>query len=339
MDTTSRIDAGLSHPLARLVLLFSLLVLLISAGVGGVVPEMAEWSAALWFAVAALITSYTAVTVRRPGRLSPVQLALVVLPGLAAAAVLFWQGSDAVFVYALGFLSLGVSLPILRGHTIVGTVSSGIVIAMLLLRTLATGIHFPHLAEQIVQPVLMLIACWVLFAVSRSIATGRAKAVAEQLRAVVVADSLLIGSVEQRRAMHEIPEIAAPLLRRIAAGEPMTDELQAEIAAADEEVRNLIRLELPHHEGLLRAVSDARRRGARVRLIGSEGPASTRISDALAERLIALLETDGLVSATARFLPRSRGGAVSLLVEREDGAQRHEFELDGTPIRREGRAG
>ncbi len=74
-------------------------------------------------------------------------------------------------------------------------------------------------------------------------------------------DALRSRSLSQRRALSEIPSLVVPLLQRIAAGETLTAEFHAEVAAADEVVRNYLRGDVPFHSGFLSAVSEARRRG------------------------------------------------------------------------------
>lgn len=68
-------------------------------------------------------------------------------------------------------------------------------------------------------------------------------------------------------------------------------------------------------------------------MIGNEDPSAAQLREVLADRLIELLATDGLTSATVRFLPRSRGGAVSLLLEGEDWVRRYEFDSNGELLR------
>ncbi len=337
MDTTARVDAGLSHPLARPTLLFGLLMLLIAAQVGSALPLIQAWSFELWVVAAVIALDFVLVTVRTPGRLARWQAALMAGATLAAAALLLAlshaDASDRGSLYALGYLNLGVSLLLLRGHTVVATLSAVAILGGLALWGVRARLTPIAMAEYLGQPVVTLIGFWVLFLVSRSIARSRVRMTVRQLSAVTETDAARGARADEMRALAEIPERVEPLLHRIAAGEPVTGSFRADLIAADEEVRNLLKRDLPDHPGLLQGIADARARGVTVRVIGNEDPSAARLPEALAGRLIELLATDGVVRATARFLPRSRGGAVSLLLEGEDWARRYEFDSNGELLR------
>lgn len=337
MDATSRVDAGLSHPLARPTLLFGLLMLLVAAHVGSALPPIQGWDFPVWLTVGTIAADFVLVTVRKPGRLARWQVTTMVGFSFAAAMLLVVPGdggtSYRAIPYALGYLNLSLSLLVLRGHTVVGTLSALTILSGLALWGVRAGLNPTAQAEYLGQPTVTLVGFWMIFLVSRSIANSRVRTVAQQLSAVAETDAARGIRADERRALSEIPDRVEPLLRRIASGEPLTEGFRAELIAADEEVRNLLRHDLPDHQGLLGAIANARARGATVRVIGNEDPSAAQLREVLADRLIELLATDGLTSATVRFLPRSRGGAVSLLLEGEDWVRRYEFDSNGELLR------
>ncbi|MFT3970729.1 MAG: hypothetical protein QM695_10745 [Micropruina sp.] len=337
MDATPRVDAGLSHPLARPTLLFGLLMLAVAVHVGTVLPPIQGWSFAIWVTAGVIAFDFILVTVRKPGRLARWQVALLAGFSLAAAALLLASGEGApsgrASAYAMGYLNLSVSLLLLRGHTIVATASAVTILSGLALGGVRAEVGPMAMAEYLGQPMVTLVGFWVIFLVSRSIARSRVRTTERQLSAVTETDAAQLVRADELRALTEIPDRVEPLLRRIVAGEPITGSFRAELIAADEEVRNLLRRDLPDHAGLLQAIADARARGVTVRLIGNEDPSAARLPEALAGRLIELLVQDGVTRATVRLLPRSRGGAVSLLLEGDEWARRYEFDSNGELLR------
>lgn len=336
MDATPRVDAGLSYPLARPVLLFALAVLSISAMIDGRLPQFPLWSPAQALSIAAVITVIIVVTTRRPGPLSRRQLAVAIVPALMCTALLLSLQRNGWSVLVLGYLCSYAAFLIPRGHPVAGTASAGAIFTGLVVYRYVYGIPLSVETDLVVQPFVMILACWGLFLISRSIAENRSRAVAQQFLTLAQTDTVRSASAEERRATREIPDLAEPVLRRIVAGEPLTDAMRAELIAADGAVRDLIRLDLPRHAGFAQAIAAARERGTDVRLIGSEDPSGTPLGEALARKLIALLDTEGLVRATARFLPESLGGSVSLLIEGEGWIRRYEFDPDGNLLRRTG---
>lgn len=333
MDATPRIDAGLSNPLARPTLLFALVVLTISAIIGGVLPPMTRWSFAHWYIAGAVLAGYLAVTTRAPGPLAPWRLVVAAGAPTSAALLVLIEPATKTPLLLLGQLCLAASLVILRGHPVVGTLAGGGIYVALTAHYL---IHSPGPADSaasVVQPAVAIGGCWALYLIGRFNAENRSRALTSQLLALTKTEAIRTAAAGQRRAMDEISRQVEPLLQRIADGEALAPGLRNEIKTADEDVRNLIRADLPRHPVLVGAVSAARTRGVEVRLIGSEDPESARITDALAERLASLLTVPGLRRATARFRPSSRGGGASLLLEGEHGVRRHEFDAQGRPIR------
>jgi len=329
----TRVDTGLSNPLARPTLLAGWFLVLIGALVGGLLPHVDQWGLSIWVAVAAIAIDFAIVTVRRPGSLTRPLLATVVIVSAIAVVLLLWDHRelDVTAVYALGYLNMGVSLLIMRGHLVVGGISSAVVLGSIVWIGVLTGKGPVEQLERLAQPLVTVAAFSILYAIAYSIEGKRSRTVAQQLHTVIQADAMRTRAVGENRALSEIPALAQPILERIAAGEPLTPEFHREVVAVNEAVRNRIRRDVPHHAGFLDAIDEARGRGMTVRVIGTEDPVSPRMPDALATRLIDLLATEGAVAATVRFLPGSRGGSTTLLLEQPDDARRYEFAADGTP--------
>lgn len=93
MDATPRVDAGLSHPLARPTLLFGLLMVVFAVQVSNRLPAGAG-GVAVWIAAGVIALDFTLVTVRKPGRLARWQVALVAGLSLAAVMLLLTQADS-----------------------------------------------------------------------------------------------------------------------------------------------------------------------------------------------------------------------------------------------------
>lgn len=331
MDPTLRIDAGLSHPYARPTLLFGWTMLVVSAIIGGAIPPVRQWELVHWSVVITVGTAFLIVSLRERGPLRAPWPVLVVGLSLLCAVLVLFAGEHSfsrTIHEGLGALNMGVCLLILRGHVLIGALSS----AALIVSGVGVGIvagsepiaHFQELSSLL----LTLFAACALSYISLSIARDRSRMLDLQLRTATATDAVRSLNVGTDRALSEIPPIIDPLLQRISAGESLTAEFHAQLLAADEAVRGHLRRDLPYHAGFLRAVSEARSRGAAVRMLGGEAP-SPLMSESLAEKLIILLSGEGLRSATVRFAPDSRGGGASILVEGSGGTQRHDLDAAG----------
>lgn len=341
MEQTARVDAGLSSPLARPTLLLGLTLLLIGALVARRLPPLDQWSFSLWFGAAALTTDFVLVTARRPGPLSRANLAVIVIGSLLVVLLGFGDREElgVIAFYGLGYLTLAGSLLIMRGHPFTGTLVSAVMLVNIYWLGFNAGATVAQQLERLAWPLVTVVAFALIHLMAGSIEGRRSRAVAQQLEALTHADAVRSRSVGEHRALSEIPAMARPVLERIAAGEVLTPAFRAEVLAVNEAVRGHIRRDLPYHAGFLGAIDAARARGVSVQVLGNEDPAPLRMSEDLAAVLVGHLEDDDLAAVTIRFLPRSRGGFMTLLVEGSQGAQRFEFEADGSTRRRGRRDG
>ncbi len=336
MEPATQVDSGLSHPLARPVLLFGWAAVLIAALVGSLLPPVDQWSFGAWFTIVAIAIDFVVVTVRRPGRLSWPQVVFVVGISFAALLVLGSRGiggSVESTAYAIGYLNMAVALLIMRGHSVIGAVASAVLLIRIAWLGVLNGRDTAGQLESLAQPLATPIAFFLLAWVARTVEGKRSQVVELELQMVAQTDAVRSQSADEHRTLSEIPDVVEPILRRIAAGEPLTADFHAEVIAADEIVRNHLRRDLPYHVGFLKAMDAARDRGIVVRVIGNEDPWPRRMSDTVADQLIVLLSADAITDVTIRFLPSSRGGAVTALIEGPGGMRRYEFSAAGILLR------
>lgn len=335
MEQNRQVDAGLSHPVARPTLLAGLILLLTAALVAGRLPPVPQWRLSIWFVVVATAADFALVTARRPGRLSRASLALILGGSLISLLVVLADRDRLVVIsfYALSYLTLVGSLLIMRGHPYPGALVAAAMLAGTCYLGVDTGASTTAILGRLAQPLVTVAAFTLVHLIARSIEGGRSRAVAQQLEALAQTDAVRSRNASEHLALSEIPALARPVLERLAAGEPLTPAFRAEIVAADEAVRSHIRRDVPYHAGFLGAIDAARARGVSVQLIGNEDPEPGRMTTNLAEALIRKLGNEDLSAVTIRFLPHSRGGFVTLLLEGSQGAQRFEFEADGSPRR------
>ncbi|ALJ21172.1 hypothetical protein [Microbacterium sp. No. 7] len=333
MDTAGRVDAGLSRPLARPTFVFGMTAVLVGAVVTGLAPPLADWRPAHWLILVTLMTNCVVVTTRRPGRLSAPRLSLVL--GLSAVTVaLIVAERETVLIRggAIGQICLTLSLLVPRGHPVIGTLATAGALAAGLLRFSMLAGWALSPADHVLQPLAALVACWFLFLVTRFIASRRSRTLVRELGALAAADAERAALAEERRTAREVAQRVEPLLQRIVAGEGITAALRAEAARTEEEVRELIRGDMPRHPGFRAAVAEARRRGVNVRVIGSGEPVAAVMLDGLADPLVGLLGREDVTKATIRFLPRSRDAAATVLLEGPGSLERFEFDADGAPL-------
>lgn len=336
MEPNRNLDAGLSRPLARPTFLFGWVVLTAAAVVGHLFPPIAQWGSAHWLAVLALATDFTLATSRRPGRL-PWPHVVVMIGGTALALVASFDGwmcyLGAATPYAYGLLNMGIALLILRGHSVVGTMSSvGIMVVLVAVET-ADGASAAQQFGDLAPLLVTIIAVWVVYFILRSIMGGRKSTVARQLRAAVRIESTGRHSFDELHVRQEIAVLTEPILRRISVGEPMSATFRSQIVAVDEQVRNLLRRDLPSHDGLLRSIAAARDAGMLVRVFGGEDSFTRQISNELAASLIDLLSSEDVEEATIRFQALARGGTTTVLLKGPSGARRYELDPAGVLLR------
>ena len=335
MEPTSRLDEGFAHPLARPVLLFGWIMMLVAALVGRAVPDVRSWSLELWLTILAITVTFLVVTVRRPGRLRWPYVVLLMAVSFATVIVLLFPWTDVPLdtkKYAFGFLNMGISFLILRGRPVAGTISSLMVLAGLLGWGIGEGRDVIGLLKILAQPLVTLIAFLLFYLIGRAIAGRPSRVVNLQLAVVTETDEARSNSSTHLQAMREIRALVEPLLKRISDGELLTPEFHLQLMEADEIVRTYLRGDVPVHDDFLQAVSMARKNKVMVRVVGNEN-SSSPMSDALAKPLSELLLTNGIKEAVIRFSPPSRGGMTTILIEGPEGTCRYEFDPQGNLMR------
>lgn len=333
MESAGGVDTGLSNPLVRPTLLFGWALLVAAALVGGMLPPITREAAPLWVAVLAIGIDFALITAQRPGRLDRPRLALVIGVSLVAVLFLLVQGAGTgpMVLYVLGYLNVAVSLLIMRGHPLVGVCLASLILLSIAWRGVLVGASPREQLERLALPIVTVGVFALIYAFARSLERKRSRAVDEQLLAVTRADAARSRSTQSDRVRSQIVGIARPLLEQLAAGTPLTPQFHQAVVDANEAIRNRIRRDLPAHPEFLTAIDAVRERGVAIQLIGSEDASSRRMDDALVDRLVALLHTEGVTAATVRFLPLSRGGSCSVLLEAPTGTLSYELEPAGVP--------
>lgn len=321
MDTTHQLDAGLSRPLARPGLLLGQSAILASSIVGGGFPPLQQWTPAHWAAVVAIVVVTVLETNRRPGRLPQIHACLAAGAAVAGGAFVIASAGSADVTLTLMQIAFAGALLVPRGHPVLGSVAGGALLVTLWLWGTGRGFTPIEHLNNLAQALAGVAACWVIRVTNLSLSSGKSAALSEQVETVEETGDVRSAVESEQERRRRIAALVEPLLVRLSEGETVTDAFRAEVAAANEEARDLLRRDLPRHPELMRAVSAARKAGASVQLIGSDDRGES-FSDELAARLADVLSTEGLVSATIRFLPASRGGTTSVLLEDRDGLRR-----------------
>lgn len=131
---------------------------------------------------------------------------------------------------------------------------------------------------------------------------------------------------------------AEPVLTQIAEGALIGPELRGEAAVAEATIRDRIRSPMLQHPMLSETVGVLRRSGVDVLLLGevaSDGQGPERISDALADSIVAEIRELGAGSAvTIRTLAAREAGALSIVVSVHDRRTRLTLSGDGVVLER-----
>ncbi len=335
MEQVLLVDCGLSRPAARLTLLIGWGLLLLGAIVGGVVPPVSHWNIGIWLSTTAIVFNFWICTSRRPGRLRNSQVALVILvTSMAIVWIIGMGGSDfgESAPYAFGYFNLGVSLLILRGHPVIGVLASVMVLVSLLLLGALQGVDVAQQVSRLTQPLVTTVGFLILHTLVDSIAGRRSRSVELQLEAVSQVDASRTRNRGSQSVRAQVRSLAEPILTRITDGELLTAEFHAEIANTNDEVREILRRDIPFHPDFQRAVGAARMSGTTVRILGNEDLPNELMSDALVQRLTSLITAEEVDSVTVRFAARSRGGSTSVVVQHGESTTRHLLDPKGRAL-------
>lgn len=139
--------------------------------------------------------------------------------------------------------------------------------------------------------------------------------------------------IRQQRVA-ELAEVATPLLTRIARAGSVTDSDRIDYLLAEATLRDSVRARALHLPEIVRATSEARRRGVEVTLLDDRGNGlpTPRAMDLLTAHITENLRyvSDGRL--TIRLAPAGREAAASIVVETHEGSRRIDLNEQGEPL-------
>ncbi len=286
------------------------------------------------------LAACVALTGRGDDMLRPAAAALVAGAAVSSGVLLLAVHPLPIGFWPIDFASYLIALLIPRGNIRAATIGAALLLGAVPIVGLAQSAGADTIAKVMVVPVLALIAGVVWRVILRQIVMRERT---HRSRAAIAARDIRIDreAAERYRAeLDTIREQAGPLLRAIAAGEPLDPALRHRLMITEAAIRDRIRSPGLAHPTLTAAIADRRRAGVRVLLLGdssgtdgSDGSDGT-VGDELAATIGGLIAPviDG--SITIRAVPRGRGGAVSVLLSAPDRTERLLMAADGTVIDR-----
>lgn len=126
-------------------------------------------------------------------------------------------------------------------------------------------------------------------------------------------------ALERHARMRALEDFAAPMLERLASGEPPTAAERREYALAEAELRDGLRAGSLMVPEVVAAARAARQRGVDVVLLDDSAGAAPQ-GDSLAlvsQRVVAALDAGSRGTVTARLLPPQRGVVATIVVDGE----------------------
>jgi signal transduction histidine kinase len=287
---------------------------------GSLAAAPLEWGVAL---VAGLIG---------PLPLPPSRVVWLPAISLLTAVVAFRTADSVGWVPALVFAAYLVAFLIPRGNAVAGCVGSALLIGSGLAWALPQRPSAAAVAAMLGIPVGCVVAGFVWRLVVRYVVgrerAHRGAAARSAERAEVAAEAIATSRAE----LAAISDIVCPVLERVAAGEPVDEELRIELTHAEAAVRDRIRVPHLQHSLLVAEISRLRRLGVAVVLLGESSSPDQLIDERLAEACRASIAPVTSGRVTIRALPANRAAALSLVVHSGDDAIRAQWSADGEPI-------
>ncbi len=275
--------AGLATAAARWTLCFAWLMGVASGLLSGIVtPDNPS------LALGYLMALVGAVVLTSPGD-TPLSgsLASVVVVCCLTVAVIVLADNPTGAVYLFDYASFLVALLVPRGNRWHGAVGGAVMIVGAVAWGLATG----ALVSTITGLVSLAVMAQVLGVVWRLV-LRRTVRLTRWHRSAAAADQRAIIAAEKatrllESELAEVRTVAEPVLRRIAEGHPMTEELAREVAMTEGQIRDRLRAPTFRHPALIDAIATLRSRGTDVTVVSP--PHIERIGDAAAAQIIGSL--------------------------------------------------
>lgn len=273
------------------------------------------------FGVVILLAVGVLLTLDRSEPMSRLTAILVAISWLSVALLVSWQleepGGHSQWFYGAGTVCM--FFVGLRGRQLISWIGFGGLSAIVAVWTITAGFG-PLTALLLVGKQLPIMLVSTLFSYGLRRTTRSIMRLSEETstRAAVEAAQLAT-TAERNERLAELDAIATPLLARLVAEEPLTEEDRLEFAVAEAQLRDGLRARALCSSEVVDAARDARRRGIQVLLLDDRYPAEAA-PDVLATvraRVATALRsaTDGRV--VARLLPEGRDEVATILVDGE----------------------
>lgn len=296
---------------------------------GSLAAAPLEWGVAL---VAGLIGALL-LTTPGPLPLPPARVVWLPVISLLTTAVALHTADAVGWVPALVFAVYLVAFLIPRGNAVAGCVGSALLIGAGLAWALPQQPSVAAVAEMLGIPIGCVAVGFVWRLVVRYV-VGRERAHrGAATRSAERAEAAAEAIATSRAELAEIADMVAPVLGRVADGEPIGEELRIELTHAEAAVRDRIRVPHLQHPLLVTEISRLRRLGVEVVLLGESSAPGHLIDDRLAAACRALIAPVTSGRVTVRALPANRAAALSVVIHSGEEAVRAQWSDDGTPAR------
>lgn len=326
--TSSATSAGgLGTPAARWAFLFGLACGALQGLVdGSLAAAPLVWAATL----AAAFLGVLALTTPGAHHLTPPVAGCTVAIAGAVAVAALWSSPGVTDLWALDFAAYLATFLIVRGNVVAGVIGSALVPGMAALWAWPRQPSPQEWALLLGIPIGCFFAAAAWRLVLRRIVVRERVHRGEAARAAEHAEADAEALAATRAELAEISAQVGPLLERIAAGEPVDDDLRARLTFTEAGVRDRIRAPHLSHPDLVAAIEALRRRGVDVVLLGEDSGGSRQLSDALANAIAAAIAPVRAGRVTVRRLPEGRPAAVSVVTSNTDIAAHLQFSESGT---------
>ena len=154
----------------------------------------------------------------------------------------------------------------------------------------------------------------------------------EAARSALRAEALAEAAETNRRELAEVRDQVAPLLQRMAQGEPLDGAGRVELQVTEGAIRDWLRAPELRHPALVAAIADLRRRGVHVLVLGADGEP---LAPALADAVTTVVTTAQGSRVTIRAIPPGRPARASVVVEDGDRVERTMLDADGRIVERQ----
>lgn len=264
------------------------------------------------------------------GRRLPLPLGLMCAGAavLAGLTVLFAAASTPD-LWPFNFATYLLALLTTRGNASEGVGGGIALIAAALMVGMARGTPASDLLAFLALP-LVAFVIGIVWRIALGIAVDRERThltAAELAR--LAAEAAEAATAQDQAMIDEVRAEAGPALDAIRLGRRIGDREALQLAVLEEGIRDRIRSPRLRHPLLDATVRDARERGIRVLLLGSESTEASTLEAPLAGAIAETIAAVAEGSVTVRALPRDRGAAVSLLVVENGSTRRIALDADG----------